>query len=1020
MFNYTNIDSAQFEKLALLYLQSRYPGSTWEPTKSSWDGNRDIQSKYTFFDQTMEYWAEAKFTPNPSKRNLQKSQLDPTLVSAFLNKNPVTINFISNNNISENYIFRLTDFKLKTNIGITLVLKEEFEQWLLKHPDICEEYQLQKNIITYEENKKCLIKQSLITEEDADHAQYSFTKYLSYRTAYFLYLNVYSTESYNNCNLTSDIFKFVNRSSILTSAKGFDINKGWNGYKFEFIADKIFEGCVELSIKQNYKELAKYKISDIKILEERSLIVSYAKQEKALIDISNYIQESGKENNLVKINGVGASGKSHLLKQLHQDLESRYDIFHVQFDYNNAFNAECLCRLLIFLNLGKVWEFDLELVSAELDKNVNPVQCLLYENFISGLQGKAEEVIEYVYSQINHLEFNLLFPANVAIRKVAILDDLHKLTNKYLSIVERILNQYKQYNSSQTLILASRGHVLNETNDYSDKLYNVDLLGLSKDDKDATLKYYLKNDFDITYNRATDDVLIFSNIVWSLLDEQETETISKNVRVIKKMTNPRITNLNIYKAILKEHKKYNQLIELVYYADSGIEFDVLCNYFKEDEINFLIQERIFKKIRGFIFPFHDLFVQAYFEINKVSRKTIKHIKDILKTNDCKNEIYYLSLILNSDYGSEFFKEARERRDVHYQKNDLFPAYQISQGLVNNINFDEEITDEEIKDLFVYAETSMYEKEHGEVQKLYDRVIKYGKKYLKKDIFLAGLVLRSYIEKVNIQFWNFQTESLLNNIEHIQNILSELNFKSNDINFTILHCFNRSMVVQLLMNQNDAAEHTLDLCIAEAEKLNYPAHIGFAYMDFGRGTYAVDIERSIAYLQKALEIFDIIKTEQRRQIECEAELLYAKCILSPSQELLLQLENRSKLLFNKHYFELYAKVKLKLAAIKIIYDLSDLQDIQEDIFQAEYAMKYQPSVRYQLILLSVKSIYYFKAGDLKTARVLNNKCMKLAKNIGSHYQTIYVQNNRNISGKQIQFMMNDESDYPVYYLTPYLW
>lgn len=469
MFNYTNIDSAQFEKLALLYLQSRYPGSTWEPTKRSWDGNKDIQSKYTFFDQTMEYWAEAKFTPNPSKRNLQKSQLDPTLVSAFLNKNPVTINFISNNNISENYIFRLTDFKLKTNIGITLVLKEEFEQWLLKHPDICEAYQIKKNIITYEENipKKCIIKQSLITEEDVDNTQYTFTKYLSYRTAYFLYLNIYSTESYNDCNLTSDIFNFINRSSILSSAKEFDINKGWNGYKFEFIADKIFEGCVELSIKQNSKELAKYQIPDIKILEDRSLIISYAQQEKALIDISNYIQESGKENNFVKINGVGASGKSHLLKQLHQDLESRYDIFHVQFDYNNTFNAECLCRLLIYLNLGKIWKFDLELVSTELNNNINPVQYLLYENLISGLQGKAEEVIEYVYNQINHLEFNLLFPTNVTIRKVAILDDLHKLTNKQLSIVERILYQYRQYNSSQTLILASRGHVLNNTYDYS-------------------------------------------------------------------------------------------------------------------------------------------------------------------------------------------------------------------------------------------------------------------------------------------------------------------------------------------------------------------------------------------------------------------------------------------------------------------------------------------------------------------------------------------------------------------------
>lgn len=1022
MFNYTNIDSTQFEKLALLYLQSRYPGSKWEPTKRSWDGNKDIQSKYTFFDQTMEYWAEAKFTPNPSKRNLQKSQLDPTLVSAFLNKNPVTINFISNNNISENYIYRLTDFKLKTNIGITLVLKEEFEQWLLKNPEICVSYHLQKNADTYQENmpKECTVKHCLIAEEYTDSAQYSFTKFLNYRTAYFLYINIYSTQEYDACNLTSNTFKFINRSSILTNSKEFNIYEGWNSYKFEFIADKIFEGCVNLFIKQSKKELAKYEIYDIKIIEDRSLIVSYAKQEKALIDISNYIQESGKENNLIDINGTGATGKSYLLSQLHQNLESRFDIFHVKFDYNNTFNSECICRLLIYLNLGKIWEFNLDLISSELKKNVNPLQCLLYENLISGLQGNAEEVLEYLYNQINNSEFNFLFPSKVSIRKVSILDDLHKLNSKHLCIVERILSQYGQYNNSQTVILASRGHVLNNIEFYSDKLYNVNLFGLSKDDKDATLKFFFKDDFDITYNRATDDVLIFSNIVWSLIEESETETISKNVKVIKKMSNPQITNLNIYKAILKGYKNYSQLIELVYYVSSGINFDLLCTYFKEEKISFLIQERIFKKIRGLIYPFHDLLVQAYFEINKVSRNTIKRVKSLLEKNDCNNAIYYLSLILNSDYGGEFFKEAREHRDIYYQKNDLFPAYQISQGLVNNINFDEDITDEEVNDLFILAETSMYEKEHGEVQKIYDRVIKHGKKHLKKNKFLAGLVLRSYIEKVNIEFWNFQTESIFDNIEHIQSILSDISFKSHNINFAYIHCFNRTMVAQLLMNQYDSAENTFHLCVSEAEKLNYPAHIGFAYMDFGRGTYAVNIERSISYLEKSLEIFDSIQNEQRRQIECQAELLYAKCISEPSKELLSELENLSDLLFSKHYFELYAKVKLKIAALKMVYNLSDIQDIRENIFQAEYSMKYQPTMRYQLILLSVKSVYYIKAGDLKTSRMLNNKCMKLAKKIGDQYQMIYAQNNKNMSGKEIQFMLNDEVNDSVYYLTPYLW
>lgn len=1023
MFNYKNIDSAQFEKLALLYLQNRYPGSKWEPTKGSWDGNKDIQCKYTFFDQTMEYWAEAKFTPNPSKRSLQKSQLDPTLISAFLNKNPVTINFISNNTIPENYIYRLTDFKIKTNIGIILVLKEEFEQWLLKNPDICQQYQLHKNdnLSTKSIEKGCMIKQCLITEQGPDSTQYLFTKLLNYRTPYFLYLNVYSNTDYKNCQLESDIFKFPIRSSILTNAKEFDIGEGWNGLKFEFTADRIFAGDINLTIRENGKTLTKYKISDVKIIEKHVLNVSYVKQEKALVDVFNYVKESGKENNIIEINGTGATGKSYLLNQIHQELESCFDILHVKFNYNNTYNADYLCRFLLYLNLGKVWEFDLELVSKELKNNVNPMQGLLYGDLISGLQGKAEEIIEYVHKQTKSQNFNLLFPTNTSIRKVVILDDVHKLSAKHLTVIQYVLRQYMQYNCSQTLIFASREHILKNENEFSDKLYSIDLYGLSKDDKDATLSCYLEDDFDITYNRATDDVLIFSNIIWSLLENgTDTETISKNVRVAKEMINPQITNLNIYKTILIEYKKYNPLIELVYYVNSGIEFEILCSYFEEENIHFLIKERLFKKIRGFIYPFHDLLVQAYFETHKVSRSTVKNIKILINENSTSNRIYYLSLILNSDYGSSYFTDARKLRDEYYHKGELFPAYQISQGLINNIDFDEELTEEEIEDLFVFAETSMYENDHSTIQNIYDKIIKYSKKYLKKNKLLTGLLLRSSIEKINMQFWDFQTDKIFDNIKQIQTTLSDIPFRSKDVDFTYVHCFNRSMVTQLLLNQSESAEKSFQLCISAAEKLDYPAHIGFAYMDFGRGTYSINMKRSISYLEKGFEIFKSIQSEQRRQIECEAEILYAEYIDLPSTELLLQLEKLSNSLFCRHYLELYAKVKLKLAALKIVYDLSNYQDIQEDLFEAEFAVKYQPSVRYQLILLSVKSAFYFKKNEVKTARDLNNKCLKLSKNIGNHYRKIYELNGQKISGNKISFMMDKELNDETYYLTPYLW
>ena len=157
---------------------------------------------------------------------------------------------------------------------------------------------------------------------------------------------------------------------------------------------------------------------------------------------------------LIMLRNQEKKGKSHLLNQIHQELESCFDILHVKFDYNNTYNADYLCRFLLYLNLGKIWEFDLELASKELKNNVNPMQGLLYGDLISGLQGKAEEIIEYVYKQTKSQDFNLLFPTNTSIRKVVILDDVHKLSAKHMTVIQYVLRQYMQYNCSQTLIFA--------------------------------------------------------------------------------------------------------------------------------------------------------------------------------------------------------------------------------------------------------------------------------------------------------------------------------------------------------------------------------------------------------------------------------------------------------------------------------------------------------------------------------------------------------------------------------------
>ena len=142
VFDYSNITPSVFERIARCYLKSQYPDFEWEITPSSGDGNKDIQCKYKVLNQEFEYWAEAKFTRDASSHTLSKGQLDPTLVSALLYPKPVSLCFISNNQMTESYLYRLKDFKLKTNIGIELILKDEFENWLINNPEILAKYNI--------------------------------------------------------------------------------------------------------------------------------------------------------------------------------------------------------------------------------------------------------------------------------------------------------------------------------------------------------------------------------------------------------------------------------------------------------------------------------------------------------------------------------------------------------------------------------------------------------------------------------------------------------------------------------------------------------------------------------------------------------------------------------------------------------------------------------------------------------------------------------------------------------------
>lgn len=240
MFDYSRMTSQKFEELAKNYLEIENPGYVWNVTERSGDGNRDVVCRYALSDAEIEYWAEAKFTANPNSESLKKGQLDPTLVSAFLYQKPIAkISFISNNTLPENYFYRLEDFHIKTSIGIKVVAKEEFEQWLMCHPEICAKFQISNTESQCDAptpiSSSIEIKSVLITSQDQDQP-YAFEKYLTTQTKYALYLlivNYGCPQKIQLSLLPSDILTFTRNEKVPDII--YDISSGTSVIKLSMV-----------------------------------------------------------------------------------------------------------------------------------------------------------------------------------------------------------------------------------------------------------------------------------------------------------------------------------------------------------------------------------------------------------------------------------------------------------------------------------------------------------------------------------------------------------------------------------------------------------------------------------------------------------------------------------------------------------------------------------------------------------------------------------------------------------------
>lgn len=1007
MFDYSQITSRTFEKLAKIYLEQKYPYFTWNLTPPSGDGNKDILCTYRVLNQEYEYWAEAKFTKSQTSHTLLKGQLDPTLVSALLSPKQVSICFISNNEITETYYYRLNDFRMKTNIGIELVLKDEFEEWLINNPQLLKDNHIQ--VLKVEEEQEHVnlgILSATITDMQNSN-QYKTEDILLNDTIYYLYVII---ESEKNCNCISlsvnSEFALPFRSKLLVNPEDFCVKKGKGVYKFELIPQRVGTTELNIQISDGHDNVAQYSISKLTVTPNSNLSLSYIQQEKYLLEISRYICESDDHNFLIPVVGNGATGKTKLIQDLFCELNSIENIVSISFVGNDFLDAKALIKILIFFNMGNIFEYSKEDIISQFDIIQDIEAKVYYQKLIQGFFEAPEICVKELARKLKDNKICFLYPSQSKVKQTLLVDDLHKIQNELYLLLTEFFRQFLQQKNNQTIIFASRQCYndfsldVNTLNTDWIKTYFLD--GLSKEDKLTTISQYFPLNEDIQFDRATDDLIVFSNILYSKISEENvgdknSDSISKTVQLVHSFEKPDVINLFKYKEKLNQLKKYNKIIELIYVINWGIEYSKINQFFVQNDIEFLLEQKVIKRIGKKLYPYHDYYVKSYFEDHKISNPTIEIVKNICDI-DYENKYIYLSSLIKGGYHiyCQISEEVRSLENYYFNHTDYYKAYTLSKSLESYIDKNERLSIEELHDLFILAVSSGYFEKPEHVRERYKQLIKFCKP-ISGNHEIQGMVLRAKSEIVNIDYWELNSYNLIEKIQKtIKNIPIIQQDSGEDLVCGYLNLLNRKMVVALLKDDFELSERIFKENLSEINRLNRKEYIGYLYMDFAKGIYNQDPVKALKYMENAQEIFQTLNTEYRRFLDCNCEVEYLKCLVSDSVDF-SALEQAATTLRNEQYFELYSKAKLKLAALKLSRGRENYSksDIEQDIYLSEYVLDYTATGRLLLYQIMIKNAFRIFCNEPYNKVKLTDAEEKLLNNMGINFQKIWKLNENGI-------------------------
>ena len=1035
------INSEVFEQLCFDYAKTEYSQFRWESTPKSWDGNKDgeFQIEINRLNRILKGWYEAKYTYDANNA-IPKAHMDSTLVSGILDGDVVYILFITDGRITNEFRRRAYALLRPHKIDVNFVDGEILERWLERHPKIHEKYFGKINGV--------LIKNKVIRIEDACFFDAVFSspsfisplKALTVSNDYFLYLGIKTSE-----NITFDLNESSESLQILEKRR-YTVSPGYNSLlirchtKKELTKRKI---DIALVSAEDNREMCKRTL-ELSVKPTFNPRIVCFSQDKTLHDMYDYLSFSEQRNRALAISARGGMGKSHLIFNLMSSINLQDAmVMFGGFTEKDAENASLLCRLIMFLNFGTLYELSetafLEFAARQVQVPISLLIALKNgtHNQISAIEA-IKKFSKYVFRD-NGISCYISGCSDMLFTHPSyiVIEDCHKLSSRYADLFSHIIQEYMTKKRYQTLIVSYRPHEFNhhalEKALMSSIYTRYDLNPVTRNDVSETM---LLN-FGEQIQRITKTFPLPQSLLHLVFIVKEIERIrSKNTADI--LIDQDI--MNVYRKIndfdngyiIEKIKSCTSLsiLSLIYQVEIGIPSEVLSAYLKDRStyiIDSLLKTSLVRIEAGLIKPYHDVYIAAY-NIVRAQLEYVSETSNFLAfcvqaqfDTDIIESLLISALLDNKKSVSDDRKLLHNKCVAYYQQSNYDAAAILAKRLLDERN--EGISDYEVDIHYIYAQSIKATQSHYtstiEFKELEQRITDNA-----TSSHQIGILYDCISEVVNNDLWTFQFIELEEYLNRLKRLCVSKKSSPNEIN-AFLNYHNRSMMFYAMTGDYAKCKEFYKSSIKQSLLLGKNNYFAYALMDYAKTVYVSKIYLAKKLLEKAYPVFLSSEEYHRRELECKAEIVFLNHILNnlPYDCLYVILKE----MLRKKYVHAYFKTYIKILFIEFI-NQRDADLVSSRLNSLLLMVPESASeARGQLYVYQLQHMLsFFSATDLQSLRKLEDKYEKHIEVLGPDYadtlrhnQRIRRSNSTNIVWYHKDIAQNEQY-INSYWLDPRIW